>query len=263
MMIESRQNPTVKRLEKLHEAKGRKEQERFLIDTPRDMERALKRGVKIVAGYWCREFPRQEEIEKLLQANKIPMTEMSQGPFEAICYRENPGGIVLEAESWPTRLEEVKIKNPTLVVVAEDIEKPGNLGTLLRTADAVGAGLVLGCNATVELFNPNTIRSSAGAAFVVPYATATLEEALVWIKKHQLKLVAAAPAAPKSLWQANLKMPVALAVGSEDEGLSEKMLKAADEMVSLPMKGVGDSLNVSVACGAMLYEVLRQREQQK
>ena len=260
MLIESKQNPTVKRLVQLQEAKGRKEQGRFLIDTPRDQARALEAKVEIVAGYFCKGFPIEAALLQKMETKKIPLIEMSRAAFEAICYRENPSGLVLEAKSWPVGLAELKIKSPTLVILAEDIEKPGNLGTLLRTADAVGADAVVGANDTVELFNPNTLRASAGAAFAVPYAAGTLAEIVAWAQAKKLKLVATSPAAKKTLWQANLKVPLMLAVGSEAWGLSEELLNAADEVVALPMRGTGDSLNVSVASGAIAYEILRQRQ---
>lgn len=259
MLIESRQNPTVKRLAELREAKGRKEQGRFLIDTPRDQERALEKGVEIPTAIVCKDFPQHAEVLAALKKRGIEPVEFSKTAFEAVCYRENPTGILLEAKSWQTNLEDVKIKSPILVILAEDIEKPGNLGTLMRTADAAGVQLVIGCNQTVELFNPNTLRASAGAAFHVPYATATLAGALAWIKANKLTLVATTPAAKKTLWEVDLTTPVALAVGSEADGLSEELLKAADVQVSLPMAGAGDSLNVSVAAGVILYETGRQR----
>lgn len=259
MLIESRQNPTVKRLAELREAKGRKEQSRFLIDTPRDQMRAFEQGVEVVAAYVCTAFPRVPEVEKMIEAEKIPIVEFSKPAFEAVCYRENPSGVLLEAKTWPTALENLKIEKTTLVVLAEDIEKPGNLGTLLRTADAAGVQAVIGGNQTVELFNPNTLRASAGAAFGVPYATAPLGDALAWIKARGLKLIATSPAGQKTLWEVDLTQPVALAVGSEADGLSEEVLRAADEVVSLPMAGAGDSLNVSVAAGVILYEARRQR----
>lgn len=258
-MIESRQNPTIKRLKELREAKGRREQERFLIDGPREIARALKRQAKIAAAYFCRSIPFEQETLKALEAKKVELIELGKSAFEAVCYRENPEGIVAEAITWSLRLDDLRLKNPTLVVIAEDIEKPGNLGTLLRTCDAAGVQALIGCNQAVDLFNPNTLRASAGAVFSVPYASARREDVLSWLKKQSLCLVAASPASGKNPWQADLKKPFALAIGSEAWGLSREMLNAADATVRLPMLGLGDSLNVSVATGAILYEALRQR----
>ena len=259
-MIESRQNPLIKRLKELREAKPRREQGRFLIDGPRDMERALERGVEIAAAYLCRGFPVEPKLLKTLEAKKIEIIEVGKNAFEAICYRENPNGLLVEAKTWSTELKNLKLEKPTLVVVAEDIEKPGNLGTLLRTCDATGVDAVIGCDATVDLFNPNTLRASAGAAFSVPYATVGRDDVISWLEKRGLRLVAATPSAGKTAWQADFKKPFALAIGSESLGLTKEMLRVADEKISLPMRGTGDSLNVSVATGAILYEALRQRE---
>lgn len=265
MIISSRQNPIVKRLKELREAKGRAEQKAFLIDGSREMERAIDKGIEITAVYFCRDFSVDPVLmEKIWQlqkdsSKKVEFMEFGKSAFETVCYRENPIGLVLEAKIWSTEIKELGIKNPTLLILAEDIEKPGNLGTLLRTADAVGAQAIIGCNKGVDLFNPNTLRASAGAAFSVPYAIASRQEALDWLRQNKVKVVATSPAAQKPLWEADLRQPVAIAMGSEAWGLSRELLSAADEIVSLPMKGIGDSLNVSVATGAILYEVLRQR----
>lgn len=267
MIISSRQNPTIKRLKELREAKGRREQGRFLLDGPREMERALEKGLAIVGVYMCKDFPTDpllmEKIWKFKASQAsggCSFDELGKPAFEAICYRENPCGMILEAKTWPTDLSNLKLKNPSLLILAEDIEKPGNLGTLLRTADAVGAQAIIGCNEGVDIFNPNTLRASAGAAFALPYTTASRAQALAWIKANGLALIATTPSATKTLWQADLTRPLVLAIGSEAWGLSEELLAAADEKVMLPMRGLGDSLNVSVATGAVLYEILRQRE---
>jgi TrmH family RNA methyltransferase len=259
MKIDSRQNPTIKRLRELRESKARREQGRFLIDGPREAQRALEKKIGIVAAYVCKDFPVDEKLLGQLRGGKIDIIEVSRGAFETVCYRENPSGILIEAKTWDTSLGNLKLKKPTFVAIAEDIEKPGNLGTLLRSCDAAGVEAVIGCNETVDLFNPNALRASAAAAFSVLYATASRSEALAWAKQNGLKIVATSPAAQKTLWEINLKEPVAIAIGSEAHGLTPEFLAAADEAVSLPMRGLGDSLNVSVATGVMLYEVLRQR----
>ena len=259
VLIESPQNPTIKRLKELREVKGRRVQGRFLIDGPREAERALQKNIGMVAAYVCREFPVDENLIKEFSIRGMEIVDVGKRAFETICYRENPVGILVEAKTWNTDLTDLKLKKPTFVVIAEDIEKPGNLGTLLRSCDAAGVEALIGCDATVDLFNANTLRASASAAFSVPYATASRGEALAWAKRNGVKIIATSPDAEKTLWEIDLKEPVAIAIGSEAWGLTPEFLAAADETVALPMLGLGDSLNVSVATGIMLYEALRQR----
>jgi TrmH family RNA methyltransferase len=258
-VIESRQNAIIKRLKELREARGRRESGLFLIDGQREIERALDKKVVLETAYLCDAFPFETPLLKKILDRGIKLVELGKHAYGAVCYRENPAGLLVEARTWPTDLSRLQVKAPTLVILAEDIEKPGNLGTLLRTCDAVGVDAVIGCNLSIDLFNPNVLRGSAGGAFSVPYATANWNDALNWIKKHKLRLVATSPAATRSLWQADLKGPTAVAIGSEARGLTQEILDSADEKISLPMRGIGDSLNVSVATGAILYEILRQK----
>lgn len=261
VLISSKQNPTIKRLLELREAKGRREQGTFLLDGVREIDRALATGRKIRMVYACSDFPVDKEVVAALKKAAIPFTDVTKAAFEALAYRENPYGIVAEVECWPTDLAALKFtKAPTLILVAEFLEKPGNLGTLLRTADAVGADALISCEAIGDLFNPNALRASQGAAFSVPYAVGARDEVLAWLKAQGLKIIATSPAAPKLAWDLDYRGPVAIAVGSEAHGLTTEFMAAADAVVKLPMRGIGDSLNVAVSCGVMLYEVLRQRQ---
>jgi RNA methyltransferase, TrmH family len=263
VLITSRQNPTIKRLAELREAKGRREQGSYLIDTPRDALRAIESGRQILAAYTCPDHPTPPELTAALHKYKIPTTEISSTAYEVIAYRENPCGVILEGAIWGTFLADLPARDYSLVLIAEDIEKPGNLGTLLRTADATGVQAIIGCNPSVDLFNPNTLRASAGAAFTVPYATASLADTLAWLSQLQIRLIGSSPAAPALLWECDLTAKVAIAVGSEAWGLTSDLLAACHTQLKLPMLGSGDSLNVSVATGAILYEALRQRQATK
>ncbi len=260
MLISSKHNPTLKRLGELRQSKGRREQGLFLLDGQREIERALATSRKIRTIYFCDKFPVDAALLEKLRASAIPFVDVSPEAFESIAYRENPYGIVAEVESWGTTLAELGLPTPpTLVLVAEFLEKPGNLGTFLRTADAAGADAVISCEAIGDLFNPNALRASQGAAFSVPYATGGREEVIAWLRAKNLQIVATSPQATQSAWDLDYKKPTAFVMGSEAQGLTNEFMAAADATVRLPMKGLGDSLNVAVSCGVMLYEALRQR----
>jgi TrmH family RNA methyltransferase len=260
VLISSKHNPTLKRLLELRQSKGRREQGLFLLDGQREIDRALATNRKIRAVYFCEKFPVDAVVLEKLRERTVPFIDVAPEAFECLAYRENPYGIVAEVESWGTALADLKLsQKPSLVLVAEFLEKPGNLGTLLRTADAAGADAVISCEAIGDLFNPNALRASQGAAFSVPYATGNREEVISWLRAQSLQIVATSPQATSSAWDLDYRQPTAFAMGSESRGLTDEFMTAADATVRLPMKGLGDSLNVAVSCGIVLYEALRQR----
>jgi TrmH family RNA methyltransferase len=156
-------------------------------------------------------------------------------------------------------LSDLKLKKNAFIVVAESIEKPGNLGTILRSCDAAGVDAVIVCDPTTDIHNPNVVRSSVGTLFTVPVFEATADETMAFLKKNQVAVVAGTPHAKKEFTQVDLTISVAIVVGTEQYGLSEMWMKGADIAVSIPMLGVADSLNVASATTLLLYEVVRQR----
>ena len=143
--------------------------------------------------------------------------------------------------------------------MAESVEKPGNLGALLRTADSAGCDALIICDPVTDVFNPNVVRSSQGAVFSVPVAVCSSTEAAAWLRTNKIKTLATTPAATKTFWDVDAKTPTALLLGSEKDGLSEFWLKSADEKISIPQAGLSDSLNVSMAAAIVLFEAVRQR----
>jgi TrmH family RNA methyltransferase len=146
-----------------------------------------------------------------------------------------------------------------LLLVAESVEKPGNLGALLRTADSAGCDALIVCDPITDLFNPNVVRSSQGALFSVPVAVCTSQQAAAWMKAKGVRSLATSPAATKAYWDVDCRGPVALLLGSEKDGLTDFWLKGADEKISIPQAGLSDSLNVSNAAAICLFEAVRQR----
>jgi TrmH family RNA methyltransferase len=185
--------------------------------------------------------------------------EVSRAVFSRIAMRDDSGGVVALARAKDATLEGLALGPRPLVVVLEGVEKPGNLGAILRTADAVGAAAVVVCDPRCDLWNPNVIRASVGTVFTVPSVTTTSDRAISRLHARGLRIAAATPEGATPLWDAALEGPLALVFGTEHEGLGAAWLAAADVRVQIPMRGQNDSLNVSVAVGVLAYEALRRR----
>ena len=156
-------------------------------------------------------------------------------------------------------IDRVEVGPLPLILMAQGLEKPGNLGAIVRTVDAVGADAVMVVDLGIDVFNPNVARASTGAIFTVPLAVADLDTAIAWLSEHRIEMVAADPTADRDLWSVDLSGPCALLVGSEHLGLTTEARDAADTLVSIPMQGVTDSLNASVTMALFAYEARRQR----
>jgi TrmH family RNA methyltransferase len=186
---------------------------------------------------------------------------VSRAVFEKISYRENPDGWLAIFPIPRTSLDNLKLTDTPLVIVAESIEKPGNLGAILRTADAAHIDAILICDPRVDLWNPNVVRASRGAVFSVPIAEENNVSALEWLKSRKLRVLAATPSAETLYTDTDLREPIAIAVGTEDEGLTDFWMSNADFRIKIPMLGKVNSLNVSVSTALIVYEALRQRSQ--
>ncbi|WP_457637843.1 TrmH family RNA methyltransferase [Oceanithermus sp.] len=255
MRLESPRNPRVKNWSELKDRKGRDRQGLFLVEGRREVERALAAGLEPSA--WLVWPERAGEEEKKLLAG-APVYELSEAAMRKVSYRENPPTLIGVFKRTAHRLADLPAR-PRRVLVAVEIEKPGNLGAMLRSADASGADAVLLVGDAVDPENPNVIRASTGAVFFLPLAVAGHEEALDWLRRSGLDLLAATPAAGEVYWRADMSGPLAIAVGAEDRGLPELWLATAAQRVRIPMEGAADSLNVSVSAALLLYEALRQQ----
>ncbi len=260
MRVTSPQNPRIKALARLKERRHREREGRCLVEGPREAQRAVAAGVPVeLAVVWPEGLvPEEQALLEALVARGVPVLEVAEGPMRRVSYRENPGGLVLVARPSLPRLEALRPPPHAPVLVAVNLEKPGNLGAILRSADAAGAGAVVAVGG-VDLMNPNVIRSSTGVVFTLPTAAASSEAALDWVRARERRLVAATPHAEASYWEVDLTGAVAIAVGPEHAGLPPEWLEAADVRVRIPMCGRADSLNVSVSAALLLYEALRQK----
>jgi TrmH family RNA methyltransferase len=263
MLITSLQNSRVKEAVKLRDRRPREESGLFLIEGYRELKRALDAGRKIQTLFYCPEFFLGSNERALIVQAQAESLETTPEVFAKISYRDRPDGILAIAPQHHLTLSDLdlllaKKKNPFLVI-AESIEKPGNLGTILRSCDAAGVDAVIVCDPTTDIHNPNVVRSSVGTLFTLPVLETEVEETFQFLKKRKIAITAATPSAQLEFTQADFKVPLAIVVGTEQYGLSEKWMKEADIAVRIPMFGTADSLNVASATTLLLYEVVRQR----
>lgn len=260
--ITSPANPRIKRLVRLRERRERDESGRFLIEGYRELRRALSGGVEVEELYCCPALYLGENEESLVEAAARAGAEVvpvGEAPFRKASYRDRPEGLLAVAHQFPTGLERLRPGPDPLLLVVEGIEKPGNLGTMLRTAGAAGAAAVVVCDPATDPFNPNVVRASLGTLFTVPLFVGDTPGAVSRLRELGIRTVATTPSASTPHWEADLTGPVAVLVGSEQLGLSDAWLAAADHKVVIPMPGSVDSLNAAMAAGVVLFEALRQR----
>lgn len=262
--ITSLQNPKIKEAVRLRDRKPRHETGRFLIEGYRELKRAVDAGCKIEIVFFCPDFFLGSNEAALVAKAGSDAIECTKEVFQKLSYRDRPDGLLGIAPQMHKTLRDLEhlllsIKNP-FIVVAESIEKPGNLGTILRSADAAGVDAVIVCDPTTDIHNPNVVRSSVGTLFTVPVFELNGAETLRFLKEKRIAIAAATPSAKIEYTEADFKVPVAIAVGTEQYGLSAAWMKEADIQVRIPMFGIADSLNVASATTLVLYEVVRQRK---
>jgi TrmH family RNA methyltransferase len=262
-IITSVQNPRVKNLVKLRDRGPRDEQGVFLVEGFRALTRALDRGVRPRELFVCREWFLGENEDALIARCRevgADVVELGRHAFAKAAYRDRPEGLLAVVDQWHTALGDLQLDDPPFLLVVESIEKPGNLGTILRSADAAGIDAVIVCDPVTDLFNPNVVRSSTGVLFAVAVALTTTDETIAYLRARQIRTVATTPGATQLYSAADLRGPLALVMGSEQFGLGAAWLAACDESVRIPMAGQADSLNVAMATIVTLFEAVRQRQ---
>ncbi len=258
-LINSVSNQKIKDLVKLQKAGERRAQGVFIIDGAREIDLARKAGVEILELFYSPELVKKEVKDFFgLETSKI--TELSKIVFQKVCYKENPDGYLALGSYKKISLEQIKLSQKPLVMVLESVEKPGNLGAIVRTACAVGTDVIILNESQTDIYNPNVIRASEGLIFNQPIVIASVSETVSWLAKNKILSYAAATTGKNNYTKEKFNLPVALVLGSEAKRLSEKWLKEANQLIKIPMKKGIDSLNVSVAAAILLYEALRQRE---
>ncbi|HUC26075.1 MAG TPA: RNA methyltransferase [Streptosporangiaceae bacterium] len=261
--ITSPANPRVKQLVALRRRRSREDAGVTLVDGLAEIELALAAGVRPQALYYCRQLATAESLPlaSRVAALGTEVIHLSRPVFEKVSYREGPDGWLAVVPAVETELASLQLKPRPLVLICAGLEKPGNLGAILRTADAAAVAAVIAADPVTDWGNPNVVRASKGTVFSVPVASATTTEVLAWTAKYGLQIVAATPDATTLVTQTDLTGPTAVAVGAEQAGLPPEWLESAAIRVRIPMFGKADSLNVSTSAAIITYEAVRQRLQ--
>jgi RNA methyltransferase, TrmH family len=260
--ITSRQNQRVKDAARLRTGRGRQHQGRMIIDGTREILRAVEAGLPLVEAFVCQELcttASGEQAVAALQSSGAALMIVTPDVYAKLAFGDRDEGIVAVAETPRRGLTDLRLPAEPLVAVLEGIEKPGNLGAILRSADAAGVDAVIVADGRTDLFNPNTIRASLGTVFRANICEAAATETLAWLGEHNIKIFAARPDAQKCYTQLDLRGGVAVVLGSEAVGLSDVWRDANVVAVRLPMRGMADSLNVSTTAAVLFYEAVRQR----
>jgi TrmH family RNA methyltransferase len=253
--ITSLQNPRIKHIVKLREDKRQRQRDQLMIVEGFDeLTLALDSGFRPEALLTAPEL-----VSRSIDSSNAETITVTRAVFEKISYRDNPDGWLGVFPIPKRTLEDLQPSVSPLVIVAESVEKPGNLGAILRTADAAHVDALLVCDPRVDLWNPNVIRASRGAVFSVPTVEVDSSTALAWLRSHGMRVLAATPSASQLYTEVNMKEPVAITVGTEDAGLTDFWMQNADVQVKIPMLGKVNSLNVSIATALITYEAVRQR----
>ncbi len=260
-LISSLQNSRIKNIVRLSsKAKERKEQGVFLIEGARELSLALSGGYIPESVFICPElFAKTAYPDVVMHLGKAEQLEVTLPVFEKIAYREGSDGMLALVKSRPHCLPDLDLPETPFLIVLEAVEKPGNLGAILRTADAAKADAVIVCDPSTDIYNPNVIRSSIGCLFTVPVATCTSQEAFAWMKEKKITSYAAELTAAKWYQETDFTQSSAIIMGTEADGLTPFWLEHADKRIKIPMRGVIDSLNVSVATAVITFEAMRQR----
>ena len=261
-LIASLQNPRVKEAVKLRQRSHRDAQALFIVEGYRELKRALDNNRWPVTLFVCEAlFLGKNEPTLIEQCRQAGAEIVSCTPpvFEKMAYRERPEGLLAILPQAHLALSDLKLPEQPLLIVAEAIEKPGNLGTILRSADAAGASAVIVCDQCTDIHNPNVVRASTGALFSLPVVETSSIAALTWLRHNKIKTLAASPHAAKNYTDVDLRSGTAIIIGTEQYGLSSLWMKAADLKVRIPMHGQADSLNVATATTILMFEAVRQR----
>ena len=265
--IDSPANPRIKAAVALRDRRGREAAGLTLVDGGREALRAMNGGALVETAFVCRSLIGSHDARRLVEKLELPigpfdaaveLVEVGERAFERLAFGDRVDGVVLIVRIPERGLEDLVLPDAPLVVVSDDVEKPGNLGAILRTADAVGADAVIAAGGT-DLYNPNVIRASIGTVFSQQVAAAPAADVVGWLRERGIRIVASRVDAARLHVQADLTGPVAIVLGSEAEGLSDAWRGPDVEGIRLPMLGMADSLNVSAAAAVLLYEAWRQR----
>ena len=263
--ITSAQNPKIKLLLELQEkSKTRRKEGLFVVEGRRELLHCIESGYEVHTLFICRDILGETDLNEIsyalkTQKDQAGLFEIPPQLYDKVAYRGGTEGVIAELKCKEHGLTDLTVKENPLVVVLESVEKPGNLGAVLRSADAAGVDAVIVCDPLTDMYNPNLIRSSIGAIFTVPVAAASSEETIKWLKEKGIKIYTAQLQDSEWYYDTDMKGGTAVVMGTEATGLTDAWRKAADAHIKIPMLGRLDSLNVSVSAAILMYEAVRQR----
>ncbi len=258
--ISSLQNPLIKHCVLLQEkAKTRKSTNSFLIEGLRELSIAIKGNYIIETILFCPDLLCLSLLQKQIDTSSCEIIELTKEVYQKIAYRESTEGVIAIAKGKNTTLDELKLSKNPLILIAESPEKPGNIGAILRTADAANLDAVIIANPKGDLYNPNIIRSSIGTVFTNQIAMASTSEIIRFLKEKEISIYSAILQEAVPYHTINYTTPTAIVVGTEATGLSEEWRSASTQNIIIPMEGAIDSMNVSVAASVLIFEAKRQR----
>jgi TrmH family RNA methyltransferase len=257
-LISSAQNPRIKNLLLLQQkSRERKKQNRIVVEGLRETSIAVTNGFRVTDLFVCPEIATGGEYNSI--ARDATVTLVSRSIFEKLAYREGSDGCIALLEPKWLKITDVKLRQNPLVIVLEAVEKPGNLGAILRTADAANVDAVIVCDPLTDIYNPNVIRSGIGCVFSRQVVACSTEEAQQWLKENRIKSYAAELQASSPYHIHDYTGPTSFVMGTEADGLTRKWIDFCDERIIIPMLGSIDSLNVSVSTAVLVFEAVRQR----
>jgi TrmH family RNA methyltransferase len=261
--ITSVHNPRVKDAMRLRDSRHRAKQGRILIDGARELLQALWGRMRLVELFLCVPLcksPQAQDVLARLDSMHADAWQVPPEVFQKMAFGQRHDGVLAVAEMPRRSIADLEPSGPGLIAVLEGLEKPGNVGAVLRSADGASVAAVIVAEPRTDLYNPNCIRASLGTVFTKPVCTATTSDTLDWLRRRGLAIFAARPDAKTLYTEVDLAAKAAVVVGSEAAGLSDAWRGADVAAIKLPMHGTADSLNVSAACAVLFYEALRQRE---
>ena len=273
--ITSLQNPKIKLLTALQQKSSeRRKQGLFVVEGQQELQHCINAGYEVDTVFWCPELSAgQNQGDRLFDVNckfnqkPVPLIprcfEVSREVYAKVAYRGSTEGVIAEVRTKTLRLEDLRLGDSPLIVVLESVEKPGNLGAVLRSADASGVDAVVVCDPLTDLYNPNLIRSSVGAAFTVPCVACRSDECIAFLKQHGIKILTAQLQDSHLYYDTDMTVGTAIVMGTEHDGLTDQWRRAADAHIRIPMLGQIDSLNVSVSAAILMFEAVRQRHGEK
>lgn len=264
--ITSKDNPKIKEILQLQEkSKERREKGCFVVEGIREITHCIEGGFPLESIFFCNELIPEEKVLAIASslADSPSLFALGRNVYEKIAYRGSTEGMIALAKGKPRSLKDIAVGRSPLVLIFEGVEKPGNLGAVLRTADAAGVDAVLICEALTDLFNPNLIRASLGGVFTLQVAECSSGDALAWLRGGNFTILSAQLQDSKPYYDIDMTGPTAIVFGAESTGLTPFWRKEASSHIMIPMLGKLDSLNVSVSAAVLCYEALRQRESLK